>query len=84
MPVPSSAEYIIPGRRAFHVTPSDTNLCMHETRGIYVGVSGSVKCDMADGDTVTFANLAAGLIHPICATRIYQNGTSATGIIGVW
>jgi S-adenosylmethionine synthetase len=76
--------FIPPASRAFHVTPHDTNLCMHETRGLYLGTSGSVRVDMADGDSVTFANLAAGIIHPLRVTRVYATGTNATGIVGVW
>lgn len=75
---------IPPASRGFAVTPHNTNLLLHETRGVYVGVAGDLKCDLADGDTVTFVGLAGGIIHPIRATRIYATGTSATSIVGVY
>jgi hypothetical protein len=33
---------------------------------------------------VTFTGLAAGVIHPIAAKRVYATGTGATGIVGVY
>lgn len=47
-------------------------------RGVYVGVTGNLKVDMADGTTVTFSNLAAGMEHAMCITQIYQTGSSIT------
>jgi hypothetical protein len=38
---------------------------------------------MADGSTtaVTFSNLAAGVVYPICVTKIYQTGSTAAGLV---
>ena len=70
---------------AVAVTPSDTtDLATVPTKGIYVGASGDVKVDMADGTTVTFTSLADGMIHPISCKRVYATGTSATGILAVY
>ena len=69
---------------AIAVTTSDsTNLSLGFTRGIYVGGSGDVAVTMADGNTVTFKSLAAGIIHPICVTRIWSTGTTATNIVAL-
>ena len=46
-----------------------------------VGI-GTEAVDYIDG-TITFVGLAAGIIHPIRATRVYDTGTAATGILGV-
>lgn len=73
-----------PVHNAAAVTPHDTNDLSKTTRGVYVGVSGDVKVDLAGGDTVTFVGLAAGVIHPLRVTRIYSTGTTATSILGVW
>lgn len=54
------------------------------TRGIYVGAAGDVKVNMEGGGTVTFKNLAAGILHPICAKRIWLTGTTANDIVVVW
>lgn len=73
-----------PASAAFAITPADGADLAYVTRGIYVGVSGDLKVDMANGTTVTFVGLAAGMIHPIRAKRVYDTGTDATSIVGVY
>lgn len=73
-----------PANGAFAITPSNTNDLARVTRGIYVGGTGNLKVDMDDGTTVTFTSIAAGVIHPIKAQRVYATGTTATSIIGVY
>jgi hypothetical protein len=72
-----------PGTRAVAITPSDS-ADIAVTRGVYVGGSGTLKVDMADGTTVTFTALAAGVIHPIQVKRVYSTGTAATNILGIY
>lgn len=72
-----------PAGGGFAVTPNDSANLSATTTGIYVGVSGHVKVDMANGNTITFPNLQAGVIHPIRARRVYATGTTATSIVGV-
>ena len=74
---------IDPADGAFAITPSDTEDLEQVTRGLYVGVSGDVKVDMANGDAVTFVSLAAGVIHPLRVRRVYSTGTAATSILGI-
>lgn len=69
---------------AFAITKNDSTNLAHTTRGLYVGASGDVKIDTSRGDTVTLVGLAAGVIHPIAAKKVYSTGTSATGIIGFY
>jgi hypothetical protein len=73
-----------PAGHAFEVTVHDTNQLPFSTRGIYVGVSGDLKVETTGGETVTFVGLAAGIIHPIRVVQVYNTGTSATDIIGVY
>ena len=73
-----------PGEHAFSVTPSDSVDLTYVTRGIYVGVTGSLKVTMVGGEAVTFVALAAGAIHPIRASRIWATGTTAASVIGVY
>jgi hypothetical protein len=73
-----------PAIHAAAVTPSDSNDLASNTRGIYVGTGGDVKVTMAGGQQVTFKNLTGGMIHPICAVRIWSTGTTATDILGVY
>lgn len=73
----------ISARNGAAITPNDSTT-INTTRGLYVGVTGDVKVDLAGGDTVTFVGLAAGIIHPISATRVYSTGTTATSVVGLY
>jgi hypothetical protein len=75
---------INPAHHAAAVTPHDST-DIAETRGLYVGVSGDVKVDMASGGSaVTFSALAAGYVHPLRVTRVYSTGTTATNIVALY
>ena len=70
---------------ATSITPSDsTDLAGGATKGLYIGGAGNVKVDMADGTTITFTALSAGIIHPISAKRVYVTDTTATLILAVY
>lgn len=73
-----------PMENGFSITPHDTNDLDYTTRGLYVGVSGHVKVDLAGGDTVTLNSMAAGVVHLLRVTRVYSTGTAATGIVGLY
>lgn len=67
------------------VTPSDTvNITFPSgtsfSRAIRVNVAGTISLLMADGSTVTLANLAADFDHPYAIKRVNATGTTATGI----
>ena len=81
-PLPSSGS-TSPAVGAFEITPSNTVDLAVPARGIYVGVSGDLKVDIG-GVAITFVGLAAGIIHPLNVTRVYQTGTDATNIVGVF
>ena len=49
-------------------------------KGILVGVAGSVSGLDFYGNAQTAPLLAAGVVHPICWSRINTSGTTATGI----
>lgn len=68
---------------AVAVTPNDGTDLTYTTRQIYIGVAGTLKVTMKDGMPVSFANIAAGW-HPLCVSRVWLTGTSATGIIAGW
>ena len=75
---------IDPIESGFEITPSNTEDLERVTRGIYVGVSGDLKVDLASGDTITFVGINGGQIHPIRVRRVYATGTDATDLIGVY
>lgn len=67
------------------VTPSDTTKITFPTgtpygRAVYLDGAGNVSALMADGSTLTFTGLAAGVFHKIGVQRINSTGTTATGI----
>jgi hypothetical protein len=73
-----------PADKAVAITPSNSTDLTTPTRGIYVGVSGDLTVDLVKGGTqITFVGLAAGIIHPIAAKRVYATGTDATDILGI-
>lgn len=73
-----------PAGGGFSVIASDAADLPYWTRGIYVGTSGDVKVTTVTGQVLTFKALAAGIVHPICAARVWATGTSAADIIGVY
>jgi len=81
---PAWERAMTPASNAVAITPNNSTDLATVTRGIYVGVSGDLKVDMFGGQTVTFKDLAAGVLHPIRVKRVYQTGTDATDIIGVY
>lgn len=69
--------------QAAAVTPSDDTDLAKVTRGLYVGVSGDVNCDVG-GVTLVFTAMAAGIIHPISVTRVRATSTTATNIVAIY
>lgn len=69
--------------QAIAVTPNDATILV-PTKGIYVGGSGDLVVTMANGVDATFKGIAAGVIHPISATKVKATGTTATYIVAVY
>lgn len=74
-------EWTRPAQGAVAIVPGAAKL-EHLLRGIYVGTAGDVTVTLRSGDSVTFKNLAAGVIHAIAATHI--TAATATDILGVF
>jgi hypothetical protein len=73
-----------PAVRVAAITPSDSATLPFVSRGISFATAGALTIDCAGGDTnVTIPSgaLAAGIVHPIAATRIYTTGTTAANIV---
>lgn len=70
------------GAEAVDISSTDHTVSANDgvSRALFVGVAGDVKVDMANGATVTFASMAAG-IHKIAITKVYKTGTAATGLV---
>ncbi len=76
-----STDWIRPAQGAMVIVPGPAAF-YHTLRGIYVGTAGDVTVTLPSGESVQFKNLAAGVIHPIAATRI--TAATAADIIGIY
>ena len=67
----------------FAITPSDSaNLPGATTAGIVATAAGTITATLLNGSTVTF-QIAAGIMMPIIATKVFSTGTSASGLVGL-
>lgn len=53
------------------------------SRALNVSGDGSVRITTLGGSTTT-AYIAADITFPVRATRVWQTGASATGIVAMW
>lgn len=60
------------------VTPSDSANLTNDGM-LYIGVTGDVKVDTANGDTLTFTAHPVGYM-PVIVRKVYATGTTATNI----
>ena len=80
---------LIPAEYITLITPSDTAIIDFSgtpkaTRGISIGVTGTLRVETVKGDDVTIPDgaLVIGVIHAIAVRRVYATGTTATEIVG--
>lgn len=74
---------IAPATSAAAITPNDDNELSYVSRSLWVGVAGSLKVQMRDGQDVTFANVTVGW-HHLRVRKVFATGTSASSIVSVW
>jgi hypothetical protein len=67
-------------RRATEITTHDT-ADIPPTSAVYFGGPGNLKADLKMGGTVTFTAVPTGTILPICITRAYATGSTASGTL---
>lgn len=73
-----------PAQTCFAITPADSTLLPHVTKGIYIGTGGTVVLvPMRGGAPVTFVNVASGSILDVRATAVHATGTTAADMIGL-
>lgn len=77
-----SANATVAAHGARAVTPSDATV-LEVTRGLFIGTTGDVAVTMADGQAVTFVNLASGIILPIQVTKVMA-ATTASDILALY
>lgn len=69
-----------PATRIVEITPDDTADIFYASRAVNVATSGSLRVTTTGGDTGT-VHVTAGVAFPLRVTRIWQTGTTATGIV---
>lgn len=73
-----------PARNLYAVTPHDTNDLAAACRGLWIGGAGTITVDVEGvGEEILISGVPAGTLLPICATRVYATGTSATLIVAL-
>jgi hypothetical protein len=66
------------------VTPSNTvNFTRGPCRSLYVGSGGNIAV-VIGGETITFANAAAGSVLPIKVSRVDATGTTASSLLALY
>jgi hypothetical protein len=74
-------------RQSYVVVPNNSSNLPTACRGLYVGVTGNVKVllidDPSGGEGTVFANLVAGVVHPLACRKVFATGTTATSIVAV-
>ena len=51
---------------------------------LYIGTGGNVRVLTHGGDDVTFVNLLGGTFVPVQTIKVFDSGTTCTGIIALW
>lgn len=85
--MPVNAPYEVsscPATGAAAANLSDTVQLTNGTcRSLYVGVTGDIAVIMANGDAVTFTNVAVGVL-PVSVKQVKSTATTASGIIALY
>lgn len=72
-----------PALHAVAVSPSDGATLAYVSRALWIGTAGNIAVDMQGGETnVIFTNISGWL--PGRVTKVYNTGTTASGITAVW
>lgn len=75
-----------PAVEALAVTPDDGNDLAWVTRGLYTGSGGTIVVTLEnndDGSFVTLTNVNPGVVLGFAVKRVWDTGTTATGIIAL-
>jgi len=77
-----SADATVAAHGAVAVTTSDATI-IPVTRSLYIGTGGNINVRMADGQTILFSNVAAG-IFPIQVDQVLSTSTTAALIVALY
>ena len=65
------------------VTPSNT-VDLPNPSVIYVGTTGNIQVNTANGDTVTFSSVPSGSVLPVQVTRVWATSTTAINMVSIY
>lgn len=72
---------LTPSRRPYEVTPNDSTI-LPDPAPIYVGVGGDVRLKaVGSSSPVTYRNVPSGGKIDVRVSRVYADGTTASGLI---
>lgn len=77
-----SANATAPGHGATVATASDVTV-FPTSRALYIGTAGNLTVRMADGQVVSFLNVANGTLLPIQVEQV-RNATTASDILIIY
>ena len=72
-----------PPSDGFAITPDDGADLPVSVRGLNVGVAGTVRLTTVKGSVIT-VSVAAGSVFPVRASKVWNSGTSASLITGLY
>lgn len=62
------------------IIPNDEADLPFATRGIWIGTGGDLTVTLTGGTTVTYPDIPSGVVFPIRAKRVFETGTTASGL----
>lgn len=65
------------------LTPSDTDT-FAPCRGVYVGGGGDLRVLTEGGEDVTFSGALTGVVYAIRIKKVFETGTTATDLLGLY
>jgi hypothetical protein len=72
-----------PAANAVAVTPDDDTDLTTAADALYIGTTGDLSVITIGGDTVTFANVPAGMVLPVSVLRVKATNTTASDIVAI-
>lgn len=73
-----------PSEDASEIQPDDSENLAYATRALYVGTGGDIRVRMLGHAEITFVNLPQGTLLPLRVARVFETGTTAGNIVGLW
>ena len=73
-----------PYEAAYVISPGDSADQPRRTRAVYVGGAGHMHVVLVSNIEVTFSGLLAGNVYPLQVEKVFETGTTATAILGLY